>query len=197
MNLADNAQVVGESFVGRKCVEISELGIDVELQQERHLGVFGSLPDDHSISDNARRLPVCAATDAGCAEVLAESVTGCGVFNAAFAAGTEASAVVGGTIGWPAIDTSVAASPVKPSLQTVDLFEQYLLLLLHLAKQFSDRGVLRLHGLDFAVAGRLAWGPQPRPCSLHCLVWVPRDGGRAVWPGCRRLSEGRSREQRN
>ena len=37
LNLADNAQMVGESVVGVKCIEISDLGIDVEPQQERHL----------------------------------------------------------------------------------------------------------------------------------------------------------------
>jgi hypothetical protein len=41
MNLADAAQVVGERLVAILSVEISELGIDVELQQERHLGVPG------------------------------------------------------------------------------------------------------------------------------------------------------------
>ena len=50
MNLADNAQVVGELCVGRKCIEIAKLGIDVEVQQERDLGVRGSLPDDDAIS---------------------------------------------------------------------------------------------------------------------------------------------------
>src|SRR5688572_13818064 len=50
MNLADNAEVVGELFVGRQCIEISKLGIDVEVQQERHSGIVGSLPDDYSIS---------------------------------------------------------------------------------------------------------------------------------------------------
>src|SRR6185436_19588794 len=50
MNLADNAQVVGELCVGRKCIEIAKLGIDVEIQQERHPGILASLPDDYSIS---------------------------------------------------------------------------------------------------------------------------------------------------
>ena len=53
---------------------------------------------------------------------------------------------------WLAGDRHIRCrAPVKPSLQTVDLFKQCLLLLLHLAKQFSNRGVLRLHGLDFAL----------------------------------------------
>ena len=42
--------MVGESFVAIKCIEISELGIVVEPQQERHLGVVGSLPDYDSLS---------------------------------------------------------------------------------------------------------------------------------------------------
>ena len=33
-----------------KCIEISNLGIVVEPQQERHLNVVGSLPDDDSLS---------------------------------------------------------------------------------------------------------------------------------------------------
>jgi len=41
--------MVGESIVGIKCIEISDLGIDVELQQERHFSVFGGLPDNNSI----------------------------------------------------------------------------------------------------------------------------------------------------
>ena len=61
MNIADNAQMVGESFVAIKGIEISELGIDVELQQERHLGVVGSFPDYDSLSGNARRCCGAAA----------------------------------------------------------------------------------------------------------------------------------------
>ena len=49
MNLADNAQMVGEGGVAVEGVEISNLGIVVELQQERDLRVFGILPDDNSI----------------------------------------------------------------------------------------------------------------------------------------------------
>ena len=50
MNPPDHAQVIGEIHVGILSVEVSELGIDVELQQERHPGVRGSLPDDDAIS---------------------------------------------------------------------------------------------------------------------------------------------------
>jgi hypothetical protein len=50
MNIAGSAQVVGESPDAIKGVEISELCVDVELQQEWHLGVFGSFPDYDSIS---------------------------------------------------------------------------------------------------------------------------------------------------
>ena len=41
--------MVGESFVAIKGIEISELGIDVEVQQKRHLSVVGSFPDDDSL----------------------------------------------------------------------------------------------------------------------------------------------------
>ena len=50
MNIADNAQVVGVGRVAILGVEISDLGIDVELQQERHRSVCRSFPDDDSIS---------------------------------------------------------------------------------------------------------------------------------------------------
>ena len=63
MNLAGNAQVVGERLVAIQGVEISELGIDVELQQERHLGVCGSFPDDDSISIT---IVVCLWCGTGC-----------------------------------------------------------------------------------------------------------------------------------
>jgi hypothetical protein len=36
-------------------------------------------------------------------------------------------------------------------LQTLDLLQQCLLLLLHLAKQFSNNGVLGFQDLDFAI----------------------------------------------
>ena len=49
VNLAGHAQVVGERLVAIQGVEIPELGIDVELQQERHLVVCGSFPDDDAI----------------------------------------------------------------------------------------------------------------------------------------------------
>ena len=49
MNLAANAQVVGERLVAALGVEIAELGVDVELQQERHVRVRGSFPDDDSV----------------------------------------------------------------------------------------------------------------------------------------------------
>jgi hypothetical protein len=50
MNIAGNAQVVGESLSLSRVLRYRSLGIDVELQQERHLSVFGSFPDDDSIS---------------------------------------------------------------------------------------------------------------------------------------------------
>src|SRR3954452_6820664 len=50
MNIVGDAQVVSESLVAINGVEISELGIDVELQQEGHLSFFGSFPDYDSIS---------------------------------------------------------------------------------------------------------------------------------------------------
>ena len=76
MNVADNAEVVGERFVGRKCIEISELSVDVEPQQEGHLGVRSSFPDDDPISI-AIGVADVACTDVlvVCREVLAESVT--------------------------------------------------------------------------------------------------------------------------
>ena len=49
VNVAGHAQMVGERLVATLGVEIPELGIDVELQQERHLVVCGSLPDDDAI----------------------------------------------------------------------------------------------------------------------------------------------------
>ncbi len=50
MNVALNAQMVGEGVVAILGVEIADLGIDVELQQEWHRRVCGSFPDDHAIS---------------------------------------------------------------------------------------------------------------------------------------------------
>jgi hypothetical protein len=40
---------------------------------------------------------------------------------------------------------------VKPLLQTLDQFQQCLLLLLHLAKLFPNTGVLGLHGRNIAL----------------------------------------------
>src|SRR4029453_550463 len=62
-----------------------------------------------------------------------------------------------------------------PSLQTVDLLQQCLLLLLHLAKQVSNNGILCLQAFDFAEDVRLT----------------------AVRPGWLRLCEGRARPQRH
>jgi hypothetical protein len=44
---------------------------------------------------------------------------------------------------------------VKPLLQTLDQFQQCLLLLLHLAQLFSNSGVLGLHGRNIAL--QVAW----------------------------------------
>src|SRR4051794_30317616 len=49
MDLADNAQMVGESRVGIGRVEIADLGIDVEPQEQRHVGVIGRLPNHDPI----------------------------------------------------------------------------------------------------------------------------------------------------
>jgi hypothetical protein len=49
LTVANDAQVIGEGFVGRGGVEVPDLGVDVELQQERHLGVVGGLPDDDAV----------------------------------------------------------------------------------------------------------------------------------------------------
>ena len=54
---------------------------------------------------------------------------------------------------------------------TVYLLEQYLLLLLHLAKQLADRGILRLHGLDFAF--QVLWAG---PLALTVVSAVPGFG---------------------
>jgi len=112
--------------VGRKCIEISKLGIDVEVQQERHPGILGSLPDDDSISITL--------------------VVGLSWSNSR----------LGGR--WLA-------------LQTAYLIQQYLLLLLDLAKLLSQLEILRLDGVDLAL-----------------LVVRP------VWRGLRRLSIGRRRD---
>jgi hypothetical protein len=50
MNIAGNAQVVSESAVAIKSVEISHLGSALEPEQERHLSSFGRFPDYDSIS---------------------------------------------------------------------------------------------------------------------------------------------------
>jgi hypothetical protein len=63
VNFADNAQVVGVNFVAVLGVEISDLGIDVELQQERDVSVWGSFPDDDSISIS---LVACLGCGSGC-----------------------------------------------------------------------------------------------------------------------------------
>jgi hypothetical protein len=69
MNLAGHAQVIGEIRVGILSVEISELSIDVELQQERQASVCRSFPNDDSISI-AIVVRLWAATDDDCAEGL-------------------------------------------------------------------------------------------------------------------------------
>ena len=50
MNVAGNTQVVGVSLVAILSVEISELGIDIELQQEGHLLAWWRFPDDDAIA---------------------------------------------------------------------------------------------------------------------------------------------------
>ena len=50
MHLALNAQMVDVGLVAIHGVEISELRVDVELQQERHTRVCGGFPDDDAIS---------------------------------------------------------------------------------------------------------------------------------------------------
>ena len=55
-------------------------------------------------------------------EVLGESVSAGGVFDAAFAAGTEASAVAGGPIGW-LLECESASAAVNRALQTFELFK--------------------------------------------------------------------------
>jgi len=80
---------------------------------------------------------------------------------------------------WPADDRQIGChAPLKPSLQTVNLFKQCLLLLLDLAKLFPEREVLRLHGVDFALL--ILW---PGVLSRGALLY--------------RLPEGRSREERH
>ena len=75
---------------------------------------------------------------------------------------------------WLTSARHIRCALVKSSLQTAYLFEQQLLLFFHLAKELSDGGVLRLQGLDFALQ----------------VLWLWLLSGR-------RLSEGRSREERH
>jgi hypothetical protein len=49
MDFAGKAQVIGESLWAVEGVEISDLGVNGELQQERHLSVFAGSPDYDSI----------------------------------------------------------------------------------------------------------------------------------------------------
>src|SRR5689334_1580898 len=116
MNIAGNAQVVGESLVAIKGVEISELGIDVELQQKRHFSVLAGFPDYHSISVTT---VVCLWCRNG---VRCRHRGSCRC-----------------RYNWLTGDRYMRCrAAVKPLLQTVYLFKKYLLLLLHLAEQFSD-----------------------------------------------------------
>ena len=74
---------------------------------------------------------------------------------------------------------------IKPSLQTVDLFKQCLLLLLHLAKQFPNCSVLRSHSLDlvFQIVSR---GLISRDAVLIDTSWIRRlssvRGESCDWP---------------
>jgi hypothetical protein len=43
VHVAGDAEMVGERLVAVERVQVAELGVDVELQQERHLRIRGSL----------------------------------------------------------------------------------------------------------------------------------------------------------
>ena len=103
MNLVGNIQVVSKSRIAVKSVEISDLSIDIELQKEGHLGVFGSLPDYHSIFVTIVVRRWCSERTPSCSEVLANCVSGW-VFDAAFAAG-----------GWEDSRPTIAGSPSNRS----------------------------------------------------------------------------------
>src|SRR3954468_19091917 len=49
MDLANNTQMVGEGIWTIKSIQISFLSIDVKPQQERHLRVVGSLPNNNPV----------------------------------------------------------------------------------------------------------------------------------------------------
>jgi len=88
--------------------------------------------------------------------------------------------------GWRLTRPSSCAT--KSSLQLEELFKQDLLLLLQLVKQFSDLGVLRLHGLDFAL--QVLWlAFLGRDSLLHFLVLCSATAT-VLFGGCRRPSRG-------
>jgi len=49
VHLADVAKMVCEGLAAVEGVEVANLGVVVEPQKERNLGVLGVLPDDNSI----------------------------------------------------------------------------------------------------------------------------------------------------
>jgi len=135
---------------------------------------------------------LCAATDAGGTEVLAESVTAAAYsrrhslpaqrhlpLSSAHLAGRRS--------------TRPSSFPTKSSLQLEELFKQELLLLLQRVKQFSDLGVLRLHGLDFAL--QVLWLAFLGCNSLlHFLVLCSATATVLFGPAAGDRPEGRSRD---
>src|SRR6185503_2603146 len=130
MDLADVAQMVGERFFAIKGIEISELGIDVEVQQKRHLSVLGSLPDYDSLLVTLRTCWLCGDGLYGstcwiCNRRWVQRGIRCRYRSICRCRRCD------GRVSHQPIRCS---SPVKSSLQTVNLFKKCLLLLLHLSQ---------------------------------------------------------------
>src|SRR6185369_6960123 len=119
MDVANSSQMVSESFFAIEGIQISELGIDVEVHQKGHLGVFRSLHEYDSLSVT---LWVWLLRSNGCwlygticwtclwgIRCRHRGICCCRRYN------------------WLAGDRCIRP-PVKPFLQTVDLLKECLLL---------------------------------------------------------------------
>src|SRR6476660_4685948 len=130
MNIADNPEMVGKSFFAIKGVEISELGVDVEVHQQRYLSVVGGLHEYDPLS-------VTLVVGLWCGSGHRLYGTRCWTCHRrGYVHGIRCRhrgiCRCRRCIWLPANRHIRCRVSVKPSLQTVDLIEQRLLLLLHL-----------------------------------------------------------------
>src|SRR6516164_9868331 len=125
MNLANIAEVVGETFGGVQCIEISNLSIVVQPQQERHLGIVGSFPNDNSIE-------ITLGTSLWCGSSCGLCGTGCWICGWRWSSQCRICprhCICRCRLGHRYI---LCRAAIKSALQAVDLLQQGFLLLGHL-----------------------------------------------------------------